>query len=272
MTVTWIVQETNTNTVGANMDGMCMSLDMLGIPFVRVSMTSDKVKLPSVEGKKIYYGSTRLCDYVIEHDPEGIFFDRKNFKTSTWIKERSDMLNQEAHITTVGDAREWLRSNLGDYFCRPDDDFKSFSGMVKDSFHLIDWMTNLKVGDCTVNDQTEIILAHPKPILFEIRCFVVDHKIVDASVYKHGKYMRPENMTRTGLVLPDYKDEFLTQLNEVASGWMPSPICCMDVCSVIGSDCDELKVIEFNCFNGSGFYDHDVRKIIKAVTEWKEQN
>lgn len=29
---------------------------------------------------------------------------------------------------------------------------------------------------------------------------------------------------------------------------------------------NELKVIEFNCINASGFYDNDIRKIVDAIT------
>jgi hypothetical protein len=39
-------------------------------------------------------------------------------------------------------------------------------------------------------------------------------------------------------------------------------------CNVDGKVIDgSLKVIEFNCFNSSGFYAHDIDKVIGAVSE-----
>jgi len=46
-----------------------------------------------------------------------------------------------------------------------------------------------------------------------------------------------------------------------ADKWLPNRNVVMDLALVD----NELKVIEFNCINCSGFYNHDVRKIFDAL-------
>jgi hypothetical protein len=55
----------------------------------------------------------------------------------------------------------------------------------------------------------------------------------------------------------------IDEAQELANKWLPDQCCVMDLALVE----DELKVIEFNCINSSGFYDHDVDAIFKAL--WK---
>jgi hypothetical protein len=33
-----------------------------------------------------------------------------------------------------------------------------------------------------------------------------------------------------------------------------------------------LRVLEFNCFNGCGFYEHDLAKILPVVTDFVERH
>jgi ATP-grasp domain-containing protein len=53
----------------------------------------------------------------------------------------------------------------------------------------------------------------------------------------------------------------------MANVWLPAACCVMDTCLL---DTGELKVVEFNCINGSGFYDHDVKKIMKVWWEYHQ--
>lgn len=50
----------------------------------------------------------------------------------------------------------------------------------------------------------------------------------------------------------------------LADAWLPHPVCVMDVARTK----DAHKVVEFNCLNASGVYDHDVPAIVRAVTDW----
>jgi hypothetical protein len=55
---------------------------------------------------------------------------------------------------------------------------------------------------------------------------------------------------------------------KLANGWMPNEVVAMDVALTdLG-----VKIVEFNCFNCSGIYDHDVPKIVNEVSDFTNRN
>jgi hypothetical protein len=56
----------------------------------------------------------------------------------------------------------------------------------------------------------------------------------------------------------------IDEAQSFADKWLPDSCCVMDLALVD----DSLKVIEFNCINSSGFYNHDVSKIFKELYEF----
>lgn len=106
-----------------------------------------------------------------------------------------------------------------------------------------------------IDEDLMIILAAPKKIQAEWRWFIVDGKIVDGSMYRAHGQMRQSHE----------KDPMLVrEAQQFADIWLPSPCCVMDLALVD----DEMKVIEFNCINSSGFYKHDVDLIFKKLWEY----
>ena len=95
-----------------------------------------------------------------------------------------------------------------------------------------------------MSPETPIVVAKPKEIEQEWRWFIVDGKIVDGSTYRLN-----------GQLVKKHEDNPLVikSAQQLALSWLPDDCCVMDVARVDG----QLKVVEFNCINASGFYDHD---------------
>ena len=57
-------------------------------------------------------------------------------------------------------------------------------------------------------------------------------------------------------------------IEDMAKGWLPHDTCIIDVTIQQDVKTDKTigKVIEFNCFNCSGFYAIDIEPVILAVT------
>ncbi len=91
----------------------------------------------------------------------------------------------------------------------------------------------------------------------ESRFFVVGGKVID------GAFYRMYGQRFSGVAKPDE----IEAAQEMANVWLPHETCVMDIAKTE----EGLKVIEFNCFNGSGFYVNDISKIVKAVTEYAEK-
>ena len=97
-----------------------------------------------------------------------------------------------------------------------------------------------------------IVLASPKNIKSEWRWFIVDGKIVSGSMYRlNGILDKREELD------PDT----ILEAQTFADKWLPKQTCVMDLALVD----DEVKVIEFNTINSSGFYAHNVDNIIHAM-------
>ena len=116
-----------------------------------------------------------------------------------------------------------------------------------------------KIGDLNLpdfNQSTPVWLAEPKQIQKEWRLFVVDNEIVSASKYMENGALNKSNQ--------DIPNEMLSFAKTNIKKYRIADIYTLDIalCN------DEYKIIECNCFNGTGFYDHDIEQIVKAINDF----
>lgn len=223
------------------------------IPFSR-EITSNQ---PIMGLDHIPYGSTSFVETTYELGWKGLSFDKKYFSYNTACHARSDMLN-EGRILPAVEMVDYLRSldPEDSIFMRPDPDLKQFSGsvyIIKEALDfLIDAMACTSSGSYKIEPDFLIVASQPKEILGEWRWFVVNGKVIDGSSYRLNG--------RLGKIHVE-GGSFHNNAQELADKWLPSPCCVMDIALLPDSG---FKVIEFNCINGSGFYNHDMKKIMKA--------
>lgn len=62
--------------------------------------------------------------------------------------------------------------------------------------------------------------------------------------------------------------EILSKAQKLADKWLPNRCCCMDVAKTPKG----FEIIEFNCLNASGFYDHDIIKFANSVTDYAKKS
>lgn len=226
------------------------------IPFSR-EITSDE---PLIGTNFIPYGSTLFTTLVYEMGWKGLHFDLSKFNYRKSMLMRSDMLNGDNLFffgpisTAVGILKRADPHKL--FFIRPSEDLKQFSGQVIEAKECADWLEDAMLCDTSGSDaNTDVVISNPVNIQAEWRWFVVDGKIVDGSMYRANNQLIKKHETDRKVI-----DEAQT----FADKWLPDPCCCMDLALVDG----KLKVIEFNCINSSGFYNHDVSKIFDALWEY----
>lgn len=145
------------------------------------------------------------------------------------------------------------------FFARPTKDTKIFSGQV---FTKHSWKEY--VEECSKNDavrliksETKVLVSPLKDIQQEVRCWIVDGKVVTASRYKLGNYVQYKN----------YDDEtfYINFAQKIVDIYQPAKAFVLDICLAN----DELKVVEINCINCSGFYDANMEKLIMALEQTK---
>ncbi len=214
-----------------------------------------------LEGKDfIPYGSTLLCNLASELGWKGCYFDITRFNYRASVDNRNDMLN--GNIITITEAIEFLKTQPEEkvWFTRPSNDLKQFTGLVTTSKECIEYFTNALAADTSsiaqLKPDTEVVLSEPQNIDAEYRWFVVGGKVVSGSTYRHSGMLYKERVT---------DPKMIAEAQTFADGWLPHENCVMDLALVDG----KVKVIEFNCLNGSGFYDNDVDAIFKALWQYE---
>jgi hypothetical protein len=264
--VTWVVQANMLNK--ERQDNVAAMLASLCIPFIGVNVIPFQDELTYLFDEPTHknvipYGSTALCRRAAKLGWKGYFFNPETFLVERWVKERTDMLNQRAHIMTVSEAIDWCRSRESVrrmYHVRPNEDLKLFTGLVLDVDELEHWLDKTEVqADGQLQLDTQIVISPAVNIQAEWRWFVVGGRVIDGSMYRLRGSPRREHETDSATI---------AEAQAVADRWLPHPTCVMD----IGLIENRPKVIEFNCLNGSGFYKHDVAKILQAVTNEVERS
>ena len=148
------------------------------------------------------------------------------------------------------------------WFIRPNHDGKEFSGRVAPSQELVNW--SKKICDLNLpdfNNETEVWISEPKEIKKEWRLFIVDDEIVSTC-----RYMKNGELDVSDTDIPNEMIKFAkARIKE----YRLYDVYVMDIAEIE----EGYKLIECNCFNGTGFYKHDIEGIVRAVNDfvWKEK-
>ncbi len=225
------------------------------IPFSR-EITSNE----PIEGTKyIPYGSTLLTTLTSDLGWEGLHFDLNKLNYRNFVANRDDMLNDM--VMTVQEAVDYLATQNPStkWFTRPSQDLKQYSGQVLEAGEIIAWfksmMTAVGGGSYYMPPETEVVLSTPVEISAEWRWFIVGGKIISGSMYRAHNQLRK---------LRELDATVIDEAQALADKWLPMDCVVMDTALVDG----ELKVVEFNTINSSGFYDNDVDAVFKALWEY----
>lgn len=240
--------------VGANI------LEVGVIPFSDDLIDDMQDNLSELGQYVIPYGSTKLTKWAQRYKWKGVFFNKSTFNVHAWTANRTDMLNQKVIFTTVGQVANTLAGRDPEelMFIRPLEDLKAFNGTVTAVAEILNWMDSVESGNFSFNADTPIAISEVQEILAEWRYFVVGGKVIDGSSYRMRGLKLNSHETNT---------EVLLEAQALADIWLPHETCVMDVALTPTG----VKVIEFNCLNSSGFYYHDIPKIVSAVSDYVGQ-
>jgi hypothetical protein len=219
------------------------------------------VDVPVDEHDIIPYGSTLLTTVGYTcYAWKGLFFDLENFNYATALRNRRDMLN-DGSVVTIETAIRILRAcpEKQEWFVRPNLDLKQFAGLVIEAKECAEWFVDAiecdSSGSYKMTPETEVVLAVPKNIQAEWRWFIVGGKVVSGSMYRlRGRLVKDREIDCNVIM----------EAQKLAAEWLPHKCCVMDTALVD----DKLYVIEFNCINSSGFYDHDVDDIFNELYKY----
>jgi hypothetical protein len=237
----------------------------LDIAFEEVTVIPFSPDLPVFDAfdVNVFYGSTTLMlnAYASEQFRSGVFYDPYRFTAANYLlKWKNRMLNSDGIVLHFHDFIADLVDSKPGWFIRPDSDTKSFAGTTMTSDKIKDWYSRIQdADDSAVNRDTLLFVSSEKVITREWRNFIVDGKVVDSSRYMLNGVL---NISHA-----DVPVDMIAFVEQCTMDYSPHEVFVMDVAEVDGV----LRIVECNCFNGTGFYAHDIKRIVQAVTEYVER-
>lgn len=141
------------------------------------------------------------------------------------------------------------------FFARPTKDTKAFNAKVYSKDEWNNYVKNAIGTDSAeiLSEETQVLIAYPKNIQQEVRCWVVGGKVVTASRYKVGHQVIYANY--------DHESFFVDFAQSMVDKFQVAEAFVIDVCLAN----DELKVVEVNNINSAGFYEANMIKLIEAL-------
>lgn len=201
-------------------------------------------------------------------------FHNDNFDFRKWSVGfgLENILNGDAVVDTIENIQNPFPDN--EIFVRPILDNKAFTGAVmqRDFFEAFrnDVCHKSEEESPRLNRSTLISIATVKEIYAEYRFFVVDSRIVTASMYKRGESVI--HLSDTDSNAEHFLNQYLDTLAlytktkgkwNTRIQWLPAEAFVIDIATTPNGP----KIIEINAFGGSGFYASDPQKIIQAIEE-----
>nr|WP_250807161.1 ATP-grasp domain-containing protein [Neorhizobium tomejilense] len=182
-----------------------------------------------------------------------VHYDEDTFAATTWVPLLGvKAFNRTGSVLTAEEVGRKLAEG-GRLHVRPDRDDKAFAGTLFDEKGWREMLTERsgRLG----KDMSSIACwaSEPREIDAEIRCWIVDGNLVEASYYRRGGRLD---------TLRVQDAELLHELSRLGELHVP---CCnyvMDI-AVYGVS---LEVLEYNPIHSSGWYAADVAKILDAWT------
>lgn len=263
MNVTWLIQTNLINEQSARQvwdsakEAGCRVQEAIVVPF-QDELDNEADILSSNLGQVVIpYGSCKLTRLAQQQDWLGNCYDETTFRADVWLQHRSDMLNSDVQFMTVGDANSVFENTPRETlkFIRPLHDLKEFAGTVTTVEEIRKWMKSTDSGNFSFTADTQIMVAPVQEIFSEARFFIVGGKVIDGSYYRQNGQLKSKHIEDSHIY---------NAIQKMADQWLPHTCCVMDVADTENG----LKCIEFNTINSSGFYDHDIKKIVHALSDW----
>lgn len=221
------------------------------LPFI------DEVEFKTTDKNVFVFGSLKLARLSKKYgwEPGALITDNHDYNVySKYYKE--NLLNYDSIVFKFGDDFEW---EYDQQFIRPCLDSKVFTGKVFDEEEWPAYRERMLTNghNTSLTKDTLIQVAKPKKLTQEVRCWVVNDKVVTQSTYRRGSFLVYDNIVDTDAI------EFAQQMVDI---FQLAETFVIDV----GLTSEGWKIIECGSTSCAGFYDADMQKLIMALEDYYE--
>lgn len=235
----------------------CLERFEIDYELVKVLPFVEEIDFKTERKDVFVFGSLKLARLSKKYgwDPGALI--TKNHDYNVYSKHyKENLLNYDSRVVKFGDDFEWIYDQ---HFIRPCLDSKSFTGKVyeKPEWDAFKERMLSHPDDTTLRADTLIQIAVPKKITQEVRCWVVDGKIVTQSTYRRGSFLVYDN------IVDDDAIEFAQRMVDI---YQLSDTFVIDVCLTSNG----WKIVECGSTSCAGFYDADMQKLLMALEDMYE--
>jgi hypothetical protein len=248
----WVIQENLFHEEG--MEEFIRVLERMDLPhsFHKVVPFSGELIPPvSPPNPVIAIGAYSMLNYARMRSWFPGVFTNGNFDFMIWRHNwKEHCLNVDAKIYPFA-----LVPKQDLFFMRPTMDSKQFTGAVFEWDEYEDWRSRIvdlkEDTGTTLKPSTSVLVCSPKDILREYRLWIIDKKVVTASLYKIGDRVRYDE---------NVEQEVIDFGRRIVQQWAPDRAFVLDVALTY----EGYKVVEINCINAAGLYAANVGLLINA--------
>lgn len=187
-----------------------------------------------------------------------IDYNQQNFDQLHYNTLNLPLLNADTKIFKYSEVKDV--EFYDSYFFKPTNDLKAFNATVVYAGETLDSNVKSKTYQIFDEDNETVLMTTLKNVEVEYRFFVVDGEVITGSqYYKNGELNKA--------AFEDIPIDVKNTAYEYAKLYQPVDIFVMDLCI----EDDDIKIVEYNCWNASGFYESNLAQLFEAVQSFKEK-
>jgi hypothetical protein len=256
-------QDTNIDLNEVNKN--CEALKSLGVDPILFGVIpfTDSLAV-AFDSPTLLFGSVKILKlFLAQRLPKNavVFYDRHKFDQLHYQEAlKEELLNYGARFVRYGYVKN---DKIEDpIFIKPSSDIKYFTGCIicppeqvlGEAASLYPTLGSIlsvcQMIDSDFTDETVVLVnKNIVKIESEYRCFVINNRLIDVTMYKYKGKVCTEHVRDTGLT---------SYVEKIKGIYHPHYHYCIDIAKL---ESGELKVIEYNCINCSGVYAADRQKI-----------
>ena len=230
----------------------CLDKFKIDYEVVNVLPNSEEIGFKTKRKDVFVFGSLKLARLSKKYNwnPGALITENHNYEVYSQ-HYKDNLLNYDSRIVNYGDDFEWFSNK---HFIRPCLDSKVFTGKV---FSKEDWnifKQNALNSKTSLTNETKLQISIPKNITQEVRCWVVDGKIVTQSTYRRGTLLVYDEIVDIDAI------EFARNMVDI---FQLSKTFTIDVCLTDNN----WKIVECGSTACAGFYSADMQKIIMSLED-----
>tara|TARA_B100000700_G_C15059942_1_gene865102 strand:+ start:5581 stop:6444 length:864 start_codon:yes stop_codon:yes gene_type:complete len=193
----------------------------------------------------------RNSDYYLSKLKSSVFYNEKTFDQAHYLTLSLPLVNSNAVVKNYNAALNMKFDKP--MFVKPTTDLKAFNGSFLNANETFNELMNRTQKNESLNyNKIDVLFSNTKKIYSEYRFVVIDGEVISGSRYIKEGQVKPNSFV---------PDNIMRTAKEYALLYQPSNIFVMDIADTE----DGYEIMEYNCFNCSGMYMIDRKKVYKNL-------